>query len=250
MVKLHILSDLHLEFSDFDLPETDADIIVLAGDIGLGTKGLEWARRQTDKPILYVAGNHEYYNREYHSALENMRETAKQLDIHFLENDEIVLHDTRFWGCTLWTDFAIYPDMTPQEAMVHASYSISDFRLIRNGRAKFTPEDSLVLHKQSIDWLEDKLKSGKQGQKCCVITHHAPSKKSLHPRYGLNWLSTCFVSDLPWLMGSEKASHWIFGHTHACMDFDIDGTRVLSNTRGYDGHETIEGFDPKLVIEV
>ena len=250
MVKLHILSDLHLEFSDFDLPETDADIIVLAGDIGLGTKGLEWASQQTDKPILYVAGNHEYYNREYHSTLQNMRDTAQNLDIYFLENDEIVLNDTRFLGCTLWTDFAIYPDMTPQKAMVHAGYSLSDFRLIHNGRAKFTPEDSLVLHKQSIDWLEGKLKFGTQGQKCCVITHHAPHKKALHPRYGLNWLSTCFVSNLPQLMGKEKASHWIFGHTHACMDFDIDGTRVLSNTRGYDDHETIEGFDPELVIEV
>ena len=35
-MKLHILSDLHTEFDDFDPPETGADVVVLAGDIGVG----------------------------------------------------------------------------------------------------------------------------------------------------------------------------------------------------------------------
>jgi hypothetical protein len=32
-MKLHILSDLHTEFAAFAPPETDADAVILAGDI-------------------------------------------------------------------------------------------------------------------------------------------------------------------------------------------------------------------------
>ena len=61
-MKLHILSDLHTEFADFDPPETGADVVVLAGDIGVGTDGIEWAARQySETPAVYVSGNHEYY---------------------------------------------------------------------------------------------------------------------------------------------------------------------------------------------
>lgn len=60
-MKLHILSDLHLENEGFTIPETNADVIVLAGDIHEGTRAIPWIKEQTDKPVIYVAGNHEYY---------------------------------------------------------------------------------------------------------------------------------------------------------------------------------------------
>ena len=64
-MKIHILSDLHTEFSDFDPPETDADVVVLAGDIGVGPSGIEWAADHwLDRPVIYVAGNHEYYGHD------------------------------------------------------------------------------------------------------------------------------------------------------------------------------------------
>jgi hypothetical protein len=65
VMKLHILSDLHTEFSDFSPPGTDADVVVLAGDIGVGTGGIDWAKRQfSDARVLYVPGNHEYYGHD------------------------------------------------------------------------------------------------------------------------------------------------------------------------------------------
>ena len=64
-MKIHILSDLHTEFSDFDPPETDADVVVLAGDIGVGGGGIQWAERRYPKvPVIDVPGNHEFYGRD------------------------------------------------------------------------------------------------------------------------------------------------------------------------------------------
>lgn len=60
-MKLQILSDLHLEKEDFNIPETDADIIVLAGDIHERDQAIPWLKKQTGKPVVYVAGNHEFY---------------------------------------------------------------------------------------------------------------------------------------------------------------------------------------------
>jgi predicted phosphodiesterase len=64
-MKLHILSDLHTEFADFAPSATGADIVILAGDIGVGFGGVEWAaRRFPETPVIYVPGNHEFYNHD------------------------------------------------------------------------------------------------------------------------------------------------------------------------------------------
>ena len=99
---IHILSDLHLEFEDFQPKVNNADIVILSGDIHLGTQGLFWARQHfPESEIIYVAGNHEFYRHNYHELLQQFRVEAKQQQIHFLENDEVILKDIRFLGCTL-----------------------------------------------------------------------------------------------------------------------------------------------------
>jgi len=61
-MKVHILNDLHIEFEDFTPPGTDADVVVLAGDIGVGTGALPWIERCfPTRPVIYVPGNHELY---------------------------------------------------------------------------------------------------------------------------------------------------------------------------------------------
>ena len=74
-MKIQLLSDLHNEFLRSGkqhadkkwqgfIPDSDADIIILAGDIDTGTQGLEWAIAESErlaKDIIYVAGNHEFY---------------------------------------------------------------------------------------------------------------------------------------------------------------------------------------------
>jgi len=106
-MKLHILSDLHTEFTDFSAPDTGADVVILAGDIGVGLAGIEWAaRRFPQVPVIYVPGNHEFYGHDI--GLTEQLKAAVPVDIHVLNNDTLELEGIRFLGCTLWTDFNLH----------------------------------------------------------------------------------------------------------------------------------------------
>lgn len=96
-MKLHIVSDLHTEFADFTPPDTDADVVVLAGDIGVGTAGVEWAARRFRRtPVLYVPGNHEYHDHDIRIG-DDLRAAAPD-HIHVLDTDALELGGVRFLG--------------------------------------------------------------------------------------------------------------------------------------------------------
>ena len=111
-VRLHVLSDPHLELLDGHesvAPRTDADVVILAGDIHHGVRGLTWARKQfPEQEVIYIAGNHEYYGQVWAALLPQFRRKAKELGIHFLDNDAVELAGVRFLGTTLWTDFDLH----------------------------------------------------------------------------------------------------------------------------------------------
>ncbi|WP_454905035.1 metallophosphoesterase family protein [Variovorax gossypii] len=109
-MKVLVLSDLHLEFAPFEpAPDLEFDLVILAGDIhSPAAAALDWAAdRFRGKPIVAIAGNHEYFRSEMDQELEKMRSRAKELGIHFLDCDEVVIAGVRFFGCTLWTDFRL-----------------------------------------------------------------------------------------------------------------------------------------------
>jgi predicted phosphodiesterase len=57
-MKLHILSDLHVEFGDMKTPYVESDVVVLAGDVHIGTKGLNWIKNKfKGKEVIYILGN-------------------------------------------------------------------------------------------------------------------------------------------------------------------------------------------------
>ena len=106
-MKLHILSDLHTEFAAFSPPETDADVVVLAGDIGVGLNGIEWAaRRFPEVPVIYVPGNHEFYGHDI--GLTDELKAAAPPNIHVLNNGRLEFDGVRFLASTLWTDFRLH----------------------------------------------------------------------------------------------------------------------------------------------
>jgi len=255
-MKLHILSDLHLEFAPFDPPATDADVVVLAGDISQRTEGIRWARRMfAQQQIIFVPGNHEYYGAERITTLAAMREAAAACGVHLLDNDAIMIQPerssehVRFLGCTLWTDFRYLGDNSQQQAMTEGQKRLSDFHLIRNGTGAFTPERSVALHEQSLAWLKNMLATPFAG-KTVVVTHHLPSANSVAARFRESSLSPCFVSRLDDLFG--KMTLWIHGHTHDSFDYQVSGTRVVCNPRGYVTERGIENaeFKPGLTIEI
>jgi predicted phosphodiesterase len=235
-MRVHILSDLHLEFSDrhppLMPPDSGADAVVIAGDIDNDTRAFDWAERMfPSQTVLYVPGNHEYYGYELSRAADALRERAAHSpNVRLLDNDSTIVGGVRFLGTTLWTDFELFGRECIDAAFAESLKHVVDFRAIRAGRRLLTPQDTIDLHRQARAFLERSLSETFDGP-TVVISHHAPHTGSLHPRWARHLSSAAFVSDLTALMG--KAALWIHGHTHDSFDYTVDGTRVIANPMGY-----------------
>lgn len=248
---LRVMSDLHIEFFDFEPTEMRADVVVLAGDILTEHYGLRWARKTfPSTPVVYVMGNHEYYDAHYERVLERARKEAAKLGIHLLECDQVVIDGVRFLGTTLWTDFEIEEPLLPRSiALRYANGSMSDFSLIRYRGGMLSAEASGEFHRESRRWLTEKLAEPFDG-KTVVVTHHLPLKRSIHPDFFRNPLNPAFASHLPDLV-RPPVDVWIHGHTHCSCDYTIDaGTRVVCNPRGYGPSDLNKRFNQYLVVEV
>lgn len=252
ITRFRIFSDLHLEFSDWTPPRAAAEAILLAGDISVGARGLQWARRHfPNLPVVYVPGNHEFYGARLPEALESLRDKARQFGIHLLDGDEAVVGGTRFLGTTLWTDYALHGDEPAelQRAMADAVADMNDFRLIQwsDGRP-FMPEIVREIHLTQARWLADRLAEPFVGP-TVVITHHLPHRLSIHPKYSGSRYNPCFASDLDHLVRAPVGL-WVHGHTHESIDYVVNGTRVFCNPRGYLPGEPNPAFDPLGQVEL
>lgn len=246
-MKLHILSDLHTEFVELDPPETDADIIVLAGDIGVGRAGIEWAARQfRELPVIYIPGNHEYYRHDI--GITDELKSGAPANIRVLDNDSCEFDDVRFLGPTLWTDFRLNGEGEAWFSRQKARRSIDDFTAIRNGDRRFTPEDSVRLHESGKAWLVGELQKEFSGS-TVVVTHHLPAAPSIASQYRNDPLNPAFASRLEEVIETYRPDLWIHGHTHVACDYEIYGTRVICNPRGYPSESSGKGFTLGLVVE-
>jgi hypothetical protein len=220
---------------------------VLAGDIARPQAAIAWAAG-LGKPALYVPGNHEFYGGSIAGALAELKRLADGSAVRVLDNDALVLGGVRFLGSTLWTDFGVCGEGGPRAvAMREAVRFMRDFQRIE----RFMPEDSVALYERNATWLEERLAEPFAGR-TVVITHHAPSRRSIHPRFADSPLNACFVSDAERLVDGGHCMLWIHGHTHDSFDYRLNGTRVLCNPRGYAKGGVNENpvFDPALVVEL
>jgi predicted phosphodiesterase len=253
-MRLNIISDLHLNFCEFSRPENDADVVILAGDIARPSEAVAWAR-DFGKPVLYVPGNHEFYGGSLDGIGADLKRLAAGTCIRVLDSAEIVIGRVRFLGTTLWTDFELFGEGESRvAAMAQGQDLMRDFsriRLTEGEHTVFSPKDSAALFEQAARWLDARLGTAHAGP-TVVITHHAPSRKSIHPRFAHSPLSACFVSDAERLLSGSRVQLWIHGHTHDTFDYLVNGTRVICNPRGYakDGVNENPRFDPNLTIEV
>jgi predicted phosphodiesterase len=250
-MRLNILSDLHLSLGALAIPANDADAVVLAGDIARPKDAIEWACGLA-KPVLYVAGNHEFYGGSIAGTVAELKRLSAGSNIRVLDDDEVIIQGVRFLGTTLWTDFMLFGEGEKRAAaMREAQRFMRDFSRIRLGEAPFTPEASAMLFARHAAWLESRLAQPHAGP-TVVITHHAPSPKSIHPRFNDSLMNACFVSDAERLIDGKRARLWIHGHTHDSFDYVVNGTRVLCNPRGYAKNGVNENplFNADLSIEV
>jgi len=248
-MRLHILCDLHLEFGPVEIPATNADVVILAGDTHVGTKGAAWALHQfPTTPVIYVMGNHEFYHDSLPALTGTIQRGTAGTHLHLLENSAVGINGYTFLGCTLWTDFSIAAD--PVAAMRMAEARMNDYRIIKNSdeHRALRASDTAQLHKESVAWLTDQLAKCDR-KRTIVVTHHAPSQRSEDPGYAGSPMSPAFASNLDSLIEGSCVPFWIHGHTHHNVDYKLGATHVLSNQRGYP-NQTCRGFDPVFVIRV
>jgi Icc-related predicted phosphoesterase len=248
-MQLQVFSDLHLESCIIKPVPKKADVVVLAGDIHVGTAGIKWAKKTfRNCPVIYVLGNHEFYNHTIPDLLQDLRREAKGSNVHVLENKNVEIGGFVFLGCSLWTDFQIWPDAA--EAMRFANQEMNDFWVIKkpDGNKMYSAEDSANRHAASVRWLTRRL-ARHDPARTIVVTHHAPSPWSISPKNALDMLNAAFASDLNPLIKASRIPLWIHGHTHYNVDYKIGATRIYSNQGGY-RHEGLQGFEPGNVIEI
>jgi Icc-related predicted phosphoesterase len=215
-MKLHILSDLHLNLAgDLEVPSLDADVVLLAGDIDSGLDSLQWAMDTFMTPTLLVLGNHETKPGNMEE-LEKFRHKSENSLVTILENDVLEKDGVRFLGCTLWA---------PTNQAMRATMN------------------------NSIEWLHEILSKAYIG-KTVVITHYPPLHQSLPPEMLMDEaLANRMSVDLRDLILSSGISLWVHGHIHQKHDYMCGRTRIVCNPRGYAGRVE-PGFDNKIVVEV
>ncbi len=246
-MKIQLLSDLHVEFHDYDYPGTDADVVVLAGDIHVGERGLLWAaERIRNRPVVYVLGNHEFYGKTWPDLIDKLKQMASGSNIHILEKDVVTVDGVNFLGCTLWTDYALYGDS--RLSGQYCQMVMNDHRKIRRSPeyARMRAMDFAAIHRQSRQWLDEQLRLH-SGQCNVVVTHHAPSIQSVPEHRAADEATAAYASDLEAFISEHQPSAWLHGHVHHNADYTIDNCRVLCNPKGYWGEEN-PGFEPELVF--
>ena len=263
-MRLWILSDLHLELTrGWDLPAADArpdfDVLVVAGDlITRMERGVEWLKARVDRPVIYVAGNHEAYGQDVDRTIEKARIAAAGTNVHVLENDTVEIDGVVFIGATFWTDFNLFGDV--DRAMVAAAEFMNDYKKIRVGGYvyRLRPSHTLRRHQQSREFIANELCKPKFGNRV-VVTHMAPHPSAIRSAFDEEITSAAYASDCSDLM-SMGVDAWIHGHTHETYDRMVAvgrmvGARMVTNQKGYGpwaAGETWENkdFDPNFVIEI
>jgi Icc-related predicted phosphoesterase len=238
-MKIYLCSDVHLEFRGARIPEIppDAEVIILAGDIATGEGALRYvcevAKAHPNAQVLFVAGNHEYYEQEFFAFQKRARSVLGGIDnAHFLERDRIEINGIHFLGCTLWSGFDAIPDIAAESSMEYAEKCINDFILIRHDDRLFKPEDARKEYLLSRAWLDSELEST-QGERRVVITHFPPCMDVRHEDIPSDKLTPYFQANCKELIEQCQPDMWVFGHNHYNHDLTIGNTRVLSNQFGY-----------------
>ncbi|MBH9552167.1 metallophosphoesterase [Inhella gelatinilytica] len=270
---LQLLSDLHLEREAGFQPKAvaDAEVLVLAGDIGSYQAGsallpfdaqADWGLRRFSpqlgapwRHVLFVPGNHEYDGLPWPEAKAGLAAACERLGIRCLDRMVTVIGGVRFVGCTLWTDFDLLVDpaapLTEQlrvqeKAFRAANFYLRQYSALEQGAPMLAPRwrDEALIDQA---WLRETLAQPFDGV-TVVITHHAPSARSADPRYGLNPGTAGFCNALDDLV--QQADFWLHGHLHCRHDYRLGRCRVLANGRGYTRKGEAQGFIDPLRIDL
>lgn len=281
-MRINVISDLHLEFSDLELP--GGEVLILSGDVceakhvkaeydinnilnegSPSTGNFKRSDRYTrffheecckyDK-VFYVAGNHEHYGYTYHKTIPHLKEMMPA-NVTVLEKEAVEYNGVLFLGATLWTDMNKNDELT----LYHMKSMMNDYRQVtmlneaKNVYHRLIPEHTVAEHvktKQLFRFFLEENRA-KKNLPVVVCTHHSPSKVSTHPRYTHDVIMNgAYSSDLSeFILDNPEIKVWTHGHTHDMFDYQIGDTRIICNPRGYKNYEQqAEEFDPTFGFDI
>lgn len=278
-MKICLASDLHLEAADINLENTEkADVLILSGDICVAHSLHNHPSSKTNLPqdatrlgrnqqaavryrdffkrindefpnTVMVAGNHEGYHGRYPDFYNWIYEEMKSFpNIHFLEQDSVEIDGYTFVGGTLWTDMNKECPIT----MHLIEHMMNDFRIIRNSGLnyrRFSPADAIKHHKDTVSYIQ-KVVDSDTTKKYIVVSHHAPTFLSVHPKYQKEYcINGGYASDLfDFIYDRPQIKLWTMGHMHDPHCYYVGNTFVACNPRGYYGHDPeAESFKLRII---
>lgn len=249
-MKISTCNDLHLYFGDLVLTnDDDAEVLCLNGDICELVHIEKYLTFFKDvcskwKHVIYILGNHEFYETSIQDGI-IIATSIPIPNLYVLNNDVKVIEDVTFLGCTLWTDMNKNNFGVKKEA----HKNMNDFRYIKYNDKKLTPDDTIDMHEQSVEFLKKSLKEV-TSEKVVVMTHHAPHYKSIHPMYHGSLINYAFYSDLENIILDNKIDIIFHGHCHHPVDYYVGETRIINNPRGYLNHERIANDFKLITVEI
>jgi predicted phosphodiesterase len=230
-MRLHVLSDLHLEhrrdWRDLvdRIPSDLGEVMVMAGDVlclAAEEESAEMLARLRSKArhVLYVLGNHEHYRCELQAAKAVAADLCAGAGVRLLDETTLELEGRRFLGCTLWFSF---------DDTAHAHrHLLTDFRLIAGFEEAVYEEN-----RRAVAFLDAGVRPGD-----IVVTHHLPARDGVAPHFKREpyvHLAPFFANACEDLVTRGEAALWIHGHMHVPCDWRLGATRIVCNPIGYPG---------------
>jgi len=252
MVSFQIVSDLHIEYKNDDIPDPltliipSAKYLILAGDIG----SLYKLKQLTEflkllcahfEAVIYIPGNHEYYRMNNYDYIplaqlkllfQNIEKSIENL--YILDRKSIEIENIIIAGCTLWS----YPIVRVPKFIIripemntynYKKHHIEDLKYLKN----------IIRYNKKRD-----------NKKLMIITHHCPTF-SIVPLHKINnkYISL-YASNLDYLLDKNLVNTWICGHIHS--NFNIvskKGTRIVGNQIGKP-KDKIDDYDNKMIVNI
>jgi hypothetical protein len=261
-----------LEFGYQELP--GGDVLILAGDIAEARsirKHLHSTKPLQDTPVekyacseffkhecakynkvFMVMGNHEHYHHRFDKTYLDLL-TLLPNNVTLLEDQVEEYNGVMFMGSTLWTDLNRGDAITAW----HLKMAMNDYKVVQNYYPakdlyyKLTPEHTAEIHFKTKQYFKMMLEEHRD-KPFVVITHHAPSFQSVNEKYKHDTtMNGGYASELSeFILDHDNIKVWVHGHMHDPVDYMIGETRILSNPRGYVGHEDLSQYNPNFTFEL
>ena len=268
---IRIISDIHCDVNrsrgyHFDFGD---DFVINCGDTsGDCITTEDWIKKNMKRGV-FVTGNHLGYNHpygkkdenyEYKNTIEGQMEylenAFKGTEVSYLNNRVCYFKGLTIIGTPLYTNFELFGTPNIEECMDYASKGLNDYvyctsyiteNFIEDERGKITTEPlskpfitktTPRIHRnmcyKNLLFLMRELEKHKD-EPVIVVTHHAPTKYSIHMRYRLDRLNPCFANNLSKVLNRyPNIKMWANGHTHDSFEYTVNGrTLVVCEPFGY-----------------